>query len=97
MDTPHRFHETTIALGLAWFLGPFTGALVGFYLGTIWATSTAVDLQNRDIQFGLMTGGIGLLLGVAFAIVVTLTYPKRVERDLRELEAHEAHGERHPH
>jgi hypothetical protein len=73
--------EAVLGVVITWILAPLGGAFVGFYLGTIWATPSQLDLRARDVNLGLVTGGIGLLLGILYALGVTLIYPAYVNRD----------------
>jgi hypothetical protein len=93
MNSGMQFQESKLAVGIAWYLGPFAGMLVGFYLGTIWAPTRKLgfDIQPPVVEFGLMTALLGLLAGVVFAIAVTVLYPPKVASDYRELAEHDAH------
>ncbi len=81
-----RYQETQIALGFAWTVVPLALTALGFYLGTIWATNSETDLRLGDIQFGLRTGAIGLLVGLLVAVGVTVFYPPVIEREYKARE-----------
>ncbi len=86
-----RHQESKLGVTVAWLLGPAIFALVGFYLGTIWASPSDLDLQYPDIRYGFMTALIGLAIGVAIALAVTIFYPPVINREYD----HPAHGEHH--
>jgi hypothetical protein len=86
-----RHQESQLGVGIAWILGPLWGAAAGFYLGTIWSEVPMIgDLMVSKVMIGLKWGLLGLALGVLFAIVVTLRYPRAINREY-ELEAEHEH------
>jgi hypothetical protein len=89
-----RHQESRLGVTIAWLLAPAIFTLVGFYLGTIWASPSTIDLQYHDIQDSIIPALIGLALGTLLAVLVTLFYPRVIDRDYRDMEAH-AHDEHH--
>jgi hypothetical protein len=83
-----KHQESVLAVTVAWILAPLAGALAFFYLGTIWATKSDLDLRLIDIERGLLWGAMGLLIGMLFAVLVTMIYPKYANRDFADHEDH---------
>ncbi|CAN5382014.1 hypothetical protein BH11ARM1_BH11ARM1_14370 [soil metagenome] len=77
------YQNARIAVAAAWLVGPLWSMMLCFYLGTIWATPSVIDLQKADVVYGFRTGFIGLLIGVVFAIAVTVFYPPKIAREER--------------
>ncbi|MEZ0327279.1 MAG: hypothetical protein ACAH95_15385 [Fimbriimonas sp.] len=83
-----KHQESRLGVTIAWLLAPVIFTLVGFYLGTIWASPTDMDLQYPDIRYGAQTALYGLALGLLIAIVVTVFYPPVINREFREADEH---------
>lgn len=86
--------ENQMAFLIAWVVFPIVATAFGFYLGTFVVSQHVVDLQPRDIPFGVAGAGIGFALAFVVAVGVTLTYPKVIEK---EYEAREAAEHSHAH
>jgi hypothetical protein len=83
MKVMFRYQEARLGVITAWILAPLWGMMLFFYLGTIWATPSIIDLRARDIEYGFLTGLVGLLVGIVFAICVTIFYPPAINRQRR--------------
>ncbi len=80
-------HETKLALFMAWLLCPCLLTLLGFYLGTIFASRKHdVDLQVNDIHVGGQYALAFFAVSMVCAIFVTLVIPGVVERDYAQRE-----------
>jgi hypothetical protein len=86
-----KHQESRLGVGVAWLLAPAIFTLVAFYLGTIWATPTTLDLQYPDIEFGFKMAPIGLAIGLIIAIAVTIAYPPVINREFSEAVEHPEH------
>jgi hypothetical protein len=86
-----RHQESKLGVIIAWLLAPAIFCLVGFYLGTIWGKDNTMDLQLPAIEYGFKTSLIGLAIGLAIAIGVTIFYPPVINREYREAEEHPHH------
>jgi H+/Cl- antiporter ClcA len=73
--------EIWLSVLTAWILAPFCLTLVGLFIGTIVTRNPRADLQAPDLIQALWGAGLGLLIGVAVALFVTIWYPGRVRRD----------------
>lgn len=76
-----HFEDNLIAITIAWILGLTVAPLGGFYLGTIFGSEHVIDLQTKDMVNGFYGAGIGLVLGLTGAIIVTVVYPRVTARD----------------
>jgi len=80
-------HETKFALFLFWILGPCLLTLLGFYFGTIFGNRDhVVDLQVSDIHNGRVCAAVFFAVSILIAIIVTIVYPKVVEKDYADRE-----------
>ncbi len=89
-----RHQESKLGVMIAWLLAPAIFMLVGFYLGTIWASPTTIDLQAPDLAEGFNTSLIGLAIGLIIAIAVTIFYPPVINREYRQMDE-QAHSDPH--
>jgi hypothetical protein len=92
-----RYQEQKLAVGFTWFLAPLAGMLASFYIATVFYTGRSledfhrdgVDLQPAKVIACLPYGLAGLIGGILFALVLTMVYPKYVDREYRaEAEHH---------
>lgn len=72
--------EIALALGVAWTIAPLLGAAAGFLFGTI-VDEHVTDLQLHNVRNGFRGAGIGVLAGFAFALIVTIVYPRVAMRE----------------
>jgi hypothetical protein len=93
-----RYQESKLAVGFAWLLAPLAGMLGSFYIATVFYTGRSVedfhrdqlDLQPHKVIASMPYGLAGLIAGIILALVVTMVYPKYVDREYRLEE--ELHG-----
>jgi magnesium-transporting ATPase (P-type) len=81
--------ENQMAFFVAWIVFPIVATLAGFYMGTFFASEHVIDMQPKDIENGWIGAGIGFAVAMLTAIFVTVTYPKVIEREYEEREAHD--------
>lgn len=87
-----RHQESQLGVGIAWLIAPLWGMMLGFYLGTIWVQVPMItDLNAAEVVYSFRFGLIGLMLGVAVALVVTAVYPKAIDREVEEEAVHAHH------
>lgn len=87
--------ENQMAFLVAWIVFPVVATLAGFYLGTFMHSDYTVDYQMHDIQNGFVGALIGFGCAALTAVTVTLTYPKIIEKEYADREAHLAHLQEH--
>ena len=87
-----RHQESQLGVTIAWILGPLWGTAAGFYLGTIWSqVPMTTDLNTERIAIAAPFALLGLVLGIIFAIVVTVVYPKAIDREYALEAEHDHH------
>ena len=68
--------DIRIGLLVVWIVGMTVFTLGGFYIGTIAGSPHIIDLQTKDINFGLKGAAAGAAFGFVFATLFTMIYPK---------------------
>lgn len=82
--------DARIAVVVSWILAPLWGMMAGFYLGTIWSQVPMVDdLNVARVTDSFKYGLLGLVLGIAFATVVTVVYPRALAKEAANADPHD--------
>ncbi len=77
--------DNVLAAGIAWTVGIFWCVTFGFYFGCLAGSPHIMDFQQALLAGPGLTGaGIGLLVGLAFALFFTIVYPRWTAEDAKE-------------